>query len=416
MRTAVTAPSHEIRRSVSAMVSSIGADIDAVCWRLTDAIHDGVAGLDDDLRPSTFKSTRANVAMIVAFLEEGVDPAQAVAPPEAIFYAHEYARRRLGVERLLQAYRLAHQRFLRMWVEQLQSCSRDVACLTEATTFSSDWLFAWMDTVLDQVAQAYMTERERWVRTSAAIRSETVRAILDGSPADAQELSSRLNYDLQRRHVGLVLWVQDTDEGACAAAGFERLAVEAARALGAASWLLVAQGGLRLDAWVALASDAPDPDLPARLDAAAAAGVRLAVGRPHDGLEGFRTTHEEAVEAHRLARLTHRPGGSCTSFSDVMLSSLLVQDLDRAARFMHAQLGNLAADSDSTRRVASTLKVFLEEGSSFVGAARRIGVHENTIAYRVRRAVELLGRPLDDCKLEVHVALRIHEVLRKAAA
>jgi len=36
--------------------------------------------------------------------------------------------------------------------------------------------------------------------------------------------------------------------------------------------------------------------------------------------------------------------------------------------------------------------VLLEEGQSFARTGRRLGIHQNTIAYRVRRAIELTGQ------------------------
>jgi DNA-binding PucR family transcriptional regulator len=51
--------------------------------------------------------------------------------------------------------------------------------------------------------------------------------------------------------------------------------------------------------------------------------------------------------------------------------------------------------------------IFLEEGSSFVRAGRRLGIHANTVAYRVRRAESLLGRPVTERQLELRVALRL---------
>ncbi len=59
---------------------------------------------------------------------------------------------------------------------------------------------------------------------------------------------------------------------------------------------------------------------------------------------------------------------------------------------MRAALGPLAKDDDASRRLIATLRVFLQEGQSFSRAARRLGIHENTVAYRVRRVLELTGQ------------------------
>jgi DNA-binding PucR family transcriptional regulator len=71
------------------------------------------------------------------------------------------------------------------------------------------------------------------------------------------------------------------------------------------------------------------------------------------------------------------------------------------------ELGRLASDDDAARRMSATLRVFLEEGTSYVRAARRLGVHQNTVLYRVHRAEELLGHRIADRELEVRVALRL---------
>ena len=42
---------------------------------------------------------------------------------------------------------------------------------------------------------------------------------------------------------------------------------------------------------------------------------------------------------------------------------------------------------------------------SFVAAAERLHVHKNTVKYRVDRAVAARGRPLDEDRLELELAL-----------
>ena len=69
---------------------------------------------------------------------------------------------------------------------------------------------------------------------------------------------------------------------------------------------------------------------------------------------------------------------------------------EAARRFAERELGPARrARATATLRLASTVAVFLEEGASFVRAARRLGVHANTVAYRVRRA-EAAARPPGD--------------------
>jgi DNA-binding PucR family transcriptional regulator len=52
-----------------------------------------------------------------------------------------------------------------------------------------------------------------------------------------------------------------------------------------------------------------------------------------------------------------------------------------------------------------TLRVFLRCGSSYKLAAEELILHFNTVRYRVGRAVARRGRPIDNDRLDVEVAL-----------
>ncbi|HYQ12172.1 MAG TPA: helix-turn-helix domain-containing protein, partial [Solirubrobacterales bacterium] len=80
------------------------------------------------------------------------------------------------------------------------------------------------------------------------------------------------------------------------------------------------------------------------------------------------------------------------------------------------ELGPLAADDDSARRLAGTLRVYLEERSSPSRTADRLGVHANTIPNRIRAIEELLGHPVDSRVAELLIALRLAPLVRDGDA
>jgi DNA-binding PucR family transcriptional regulator len=139
-------------------------------------------------------------------------------------------------------------------------------------------------------------------------------------------------------------------------------------------------------------------------------GIHAALGNPGEGVGGFASTHAEALEARRVATLGRAPA-RVTLYRDVDLVSLLSGDVGRARRFVEAELGPLAADDDATLRLRATLRAYLDEGSSLVGTARRLGIHENTVKYRVRRCEEALGRPTGERPLKLAAALLLAETL-----
>jgi sugar diacid utilization regulator len=253
-----------------------------------------------------------------------------------------------------------------------------------------------------------MSEREQWVRGAAAMRAAEVRAILGGAEVDVAAVSSRLGYELDRFHVGYVVWneaSEDSPGGGQALFGeMEQVAAAVAESLGARSALTVAQGR-HLACWVGRREPQHLGDL--RIPRGGAGGLSVAAGTPARGVEGFVLSHREALAARRVAQLRGGSRGARFTYPDLALEALTVGDVEDTRRFVERELGALAGGDDASVRLASTLAVFLEEGASYVRAGRRLGVHTNTVAYRVRRAEELRGRPVSERQLELRVALRL---------
>jgi hypothetical protein len=249
------------------------------------------------------------------------------------------------------------------------------------------------------------------VRGAAAMRAAEVRALLSGARVDVAEVSKRLGYELERWHVGYVVWSEGVDEapgaGHAIYGEMERVATKVAESLGARAALTVPEGR-HLACWVGRREPLELGDLrvPLRIG-----GVSVAAGSSAPGLEGFVRSHEEALVARRVAQLRPTRGPVCVAYPDLALDALLTGDPEAARRFAERELGPLAGEDDAARRLASTLAIFLEEGASFVRAARRLGVHTNTVTYRVRRAEELLGHPVCERQLELRVALRLASLL-----
>jgi hypothetical protein len=415
MRTEI--PTTATREEVCGLARELGGELGDVAVALADAIHEGIEGLDADLHRATAQSCLSNLRLIVSMLEDDLEPTTAQAPAEAVHYAREFVQRGLGVELLIQAYRLGHQTWWQIWLDRVRANVEGVEEMAAVITYSSDWFFNYVDTLSGEITDAYMEERERWVRSAAALRVDEVRAILAGGPVAIDDVSRRLRYELRRRHVAIVVWGREGEGAEGTMGAYEKLANDLGRTLGG-DVLSAPLGRMVLAAWVGLRGD-PDAEALAALrvdDAAAAIGARVAVGQPGDGIDGFRRSHGEAMLARRVSMLAGRRPGCCVRFGDVALNALLTADPDEARRFVEGELGPLADDEDSSLRLSATLRVFLEEGASFKRASRRLGVHENTVAYRVRRAAELLGHGVEERQLELRVALQLADLLRRADA
>jgi DNA-binding PucR family transcriptional regulator len=247
------------------------------------------------------------------------------------------------------------------------------------------------------------------VRSAAAVRAETVRALLAGEAFDLTAAETRLRYRLDRPHLGFVVWSEDERETGSSLAALERAGAGLAAALGGGDPLLVPIGPMLLAGWV---PGAAVPSDPAGLAGLPVPGTAAAIGSQGEGVEGFRRSHREALQARRVARLLSPEPAGTTLYADVRLVALATADLELAHEFAGSMLGSLAGDDDEVRKLAATLRAYLECNMSPRRAGERLGIHENTVKNRVAAARERLPDRLDGNASEVLVALKLLPTLR----
>jgi PucR C-terminal helix-turn-helix domain/GGDEF-like domain len=386
-------------------------DLDGVARKLTDSIHAHIGELEDDLRLGTHESCRSNLGMIMTMLSDGTRPSLATPPPEALAYAKEYVRRGLGFEALQRAYRTGQATLSTMWLQELRTRADDAQELADTFGFFNDWLFMWVEALENRLTEYYMIERERQLRGTSAIRVEQVRVILEGSAVDPRSASARLKYELDRKHVAYIVWPDegtlDAPNGNVLFGAMEQVAADVAELLGANDHISVPLGGY-LACWAGLRACPPAEIFPGRIPLVSKRAIYVALGQLGEGIKGFRRSHEEALLARRVHRLrSEQARSTCVRFSDVALEAMLTHSRDEARRFVRQQLRSLADEDESAVRLRTTLSIFLEENASFLNAAARLGIHRNTVAYRIRRAEELLGHEIRERQLELQTALRL---------
>jgi DNA-binding PucR family transcriptional regulator len=291
-------------------------------------------------------------------------------------------------------------------MQALQERVDDPDELIAAQEATSAFMFAYVDRTAELLVEEYGTERERLMRGTAQLHAETVRAILRGERIDEETLTRRLGYELRRHHVALRV-----SSGTTEARGLERAVDEAAAALGPGDPLVVPSGAASFDVWWG-SFDGIDTAPLERY--APPEGVRIAYGRPAHGIAGFRRSHEEAVQAARVAAVGRATSSAPTGYAQVELVSLLAGDLPRARAFVAHRLGPLAADSEPAARLRETVRAYLAAGGSAKRAAPELYVHQNTVAYRVKRAEELLGRRVSEDPVELICALTLAATLGAA--
>lgn len=357
-------------------------------------------------------ATEANIALFAELITEGREPREAELPAVAVAYVREGVHRGLPLAAFLHSLRLGHAGAWKAILAQLEARAEDRDELAAAVDLASAWLFAYVD-ILSRVAEeTYTEERERWLRTAAAVRSETIESILQERDIDLGSASRRLGYELAREHVALVGWYEETQEGRDTVAALEATIGELAGRLSPERPLIEPLGLLTVAAWVGSRSGFDDATLEGlRVDAALAPGARLAVGEPAEGIAGFRTSHRQALQARRVAGLAARPPGTVTRYRNVALSAMATVDMEQAKAFVERELRGLSGSDDQSGRLRATLRIFLEEGTSHGRTAKRLGIHENTVRYRIKQTEEMLGRTVEERRLNLGIALVMVDVL-----
>jgi len=367
---------------------------------------------DSESEEENRASTEASVRAVAAMVSDGSDPEAVELPAATVAYAQSGVRRGVPFPALLRSYRLGHQAVSDEILRRLAPLAPDPADFTVAVRLVSHWIFAYVDTALVAAELTYDAERERWMRSAAASRAETIEAVLAGRQRDPGIASTRLGYRIDRDHIAAVAWLDAATEGSNPLPVLESAIGQVGDSAGSEGVLVHPLGLLAVAAWFGSGAGFDEQALAdLGFESDAAPGVRVAVGMPGHGLEGFRRSYRQAREARRVAGLAGREAGTVIGYDQVAISALASVDLAQAAEFVERELGPLAGDDQLAQRLAATLRAYLDEQGSRSRAARRLGIHENTVSYRVRQAEELLGRYIEQRPLELRVALELAGVI-----
>jgi DNA-binding PucR family transcriptional regulator len=395
----------DVHRHVERIVSSVSpmALGEEMTEHLITSIPELGGQTDQDFRVGLLLSCQSNLRTLWQQLLSGA-PSDRVAPPQsAIAWAHELVHRGMDLSALLRAYRLGHA----MVEERFESIAEELDIPREVRwrvlAEVSRYLFAYVDAVCTRLVDDYEQERARWIRGAMAARAELVKAILEGDAVDARTATAALRYDVTRSHLGFIVWADHVAHGESArSAALDAAAVALAAEIGSGAVLTVQIGDRVVWAWTTAARSAWPADLGST---ALRAGMRAAIGTPHQGLAGMTRTHHEARAARRVGELMGQRAPTVLPYRSVSLTALLTTDPREAARFVEVELGRLAGGTSGMGRLRETLTVYLEEKQSPTRTARRLGVHENTVTYRIRQAETVLGCSIDERRLELETAL-----------
>jgi PucR C-terminal helix-turn-helix domain/GGDEF-like domain len=348
-------------------------------------------------------SCHANSSMLLDALIRAV-PLDAMAPSqEVIQTTRALVRRGLRVSDVVRGYQLGASYWGRRWADAVDEHCPDPTLAGSTVSYGTTFLLGWLERIVERLTDEYRDEAERMAREGSFARTAEVRRALTDAGVDVDEMSQRLGYELRGHHVAFVLRQSESSNDT----PLETTARELAAALSPARPLIARVDVNTAWCWVPAADHAKLP--PPR------ASVFVGQGRPDVDLDGFRRSHTEALEALRVAHLAHAAAGTVIRYEDVDLAALCSGEPRAFRMFVVSELGGLAADTADAAKLRSTLRAFFAANSNFRAAAAQLGIHHNTVRYRLEKAEETLGRPIGQRRLHLELALHLAERLGAAS-
>jgi hypothetical protein len=350
-----------------------------------------------DLRPLLLKAVEEHW---YAFLDRITLPdAEFELVPTAHAIALEAARRHLGLPLLLKVYQRAQEESWDFAVQVVRQAPSDLdheALLVWFWTKAT----AWFGSSVEQSVLIHQTETNRIRQRGDARRFEVVSEALDTRSVSPIELSAALDGHPINipGHVALVAHAIDADS----IEQLESALTAVARRAGHARSVLVRPGGREMWAWLAM-GERPDAVTDIGIDPAA---VRVTLGVGGSGLDGFVAAHLDAQAAQRVALAPGRRE-PVTAYDDVAALVLIAHDQAAAERFARTTLRGLADPPHD--RLRETVREVLTSAETADRLAERLGIHKNTIRYRVAQAERLLGHPLRERAGDLLLALDYHD-------
>jgi PucR C-terminal helix-turn-helix domain/GGDEF-like domain len=310
-----------------------------------------------------------------------------------------------SLDALLSAYRVGARLAWRRFVD----AGTDSGLAPKALYDLGEAIFAYIDKISAESVAGYAEEQSVAAGETQRRRRRLLRLLVQEPPAEQEAVRNAAKaavWPLPRSVAAVVIADgANEDESDASAAQFARRLGEGA--IGAAV------GGLAV---VML----PDPSGPGRRRAleTALAGVRAALG-PAVAWPDAATSLRRAAAAYRLPIGGLSPSSSGESSvvvaDDHLPALLLAAEPALASDLARTRLAPLETLAAAPReRLQATLRAWLDRPGQVQAVAGELGVHPQTVRYRLKQLRDLFGERLEDpdARFELSLALRAAAGLR----
>lgn len=405
--------SHESKLEISAIEARV-ADIsvalsgyvDEICNSIEDYVRKN-SGNELHNDPSMVgirqAAARGSVESVLHILRLGLSPREIDPPPTALEYARRLAQRGLPISNM-RGYGIGPAVFLE-WAFAIILQDPDARDLAASQKISL-MVCQYVEEMYSKIVESYQFERELWLTNTHSGKIAVVRDLLNRkeylSNEQRGEFESVLGYRFGETSIGLVAWRHDVKDDVPQSNKLELFASELSSIVSARNCLVVPWDMGTVWIWLSGRELSP-PSLDVIAVAAKRSGVsvRAASGLPGRGVDGFRDTHDQALQAQEVALAAEGGAPLLTLYGEVGALALLRSDSERSSHWVRQVLGRLAEPTKSGTVLRETLRVFLNTGGSYTETAARLHIHPNTVKYRVSRAREQLGSRLETERLDI---------------
>lgn len=354
---------------VAALCREMHGDLLAISDQITAMIEEAVPGYTDSAvpRPDLGRSVERNVADLLVGIAERRDPS----PDEIQRRADLGARRAtqgLPVDTLMRAFHVGYRELWEILVRRAGGFDTDLAPqLLQASTT----MWTWTQQITDALGHAHAETLRTMALRAATVRQRFLELVLSGDheSEEAITLARGLDFDAAGVFRAYVVRTAVLD-------GSETPRVQTACDRLAGNQQVISQG-----ARLVVLSQNEDERPTEEVLAAQLPEATIGVGLLRGGLDGARLS---VGDAERALALTSR--SRVIVFEHVWPWALLARDLDRALPLLETarRIGH------DHPHLAEAVTAYATSGS-IADAGRQLGVHPNTVTYRLERWAELSG-------------------------
>lgn len=398
----------EVRQTVRAVATMLLPELPAIGAGISEYICARLPEFEEANATDVVLATcQANATVVLDSLIRGVDFDALKPSTEVVQSTYTLVQVGLPLAVVMRSYRIGSQYWIDRWARAVAEYGQDGEVSIGAVTEGISFLLSWLESITESLAEEYRNETLRLAHERSFARADDIRHVLTDRELDVDSANTRLGYRINGRHVAVIL--RDCTDRPRSDTALNDAVNHLARAIGAPSPLVAHVDARTTWCWLACSGEGP-----IRLPAPRGP-VLAAQGRPGRGLVGFRRSHREAVDALRVAEIVRRPSSTIMFYDDVDIVSMCSVNPELSAQFIDDELGPLAANDPRTRLQRHTLEAFFAANSNYRAAAAALGVHHNTVRYRLDQAERVLGRGLGERRLALELALHLASTLQSVS-